>query len=511
MRQPQRNFTARESEAGYGPLGPAADWVGDVSRPHGLGFYLDLVRSRLWLVVLIVAVTVNTAVFLVARTDKVYEAHADLLVTPVSGNNEDFIGLGLVTESGDPTRDAETMAKVITSSSVAERARTTLRVQRSPSALRRDVTAEPVAQSSIVSVTARASDPDQAARLANAFAESAVVVRTQLLRRLLDFRIPRLRQQLAELPPTESREELSRRIRALESLRLIGDPTLHLEARATPSSSPVAPRPFLTIAAGLIAGLVLAFGVVFGAHFVAPRIEREEDLWIYRVPVVGRIPKEGLWRFRNRAPLGPGELSPAARDAFHRLARSLAARVEEGDRAIFVTSPGPNDGKTTTSVNLAVELAASGDGVVLADADSRRPTLATTVGLNPTHGLAEVASGEVSLDEALVDVERLEGRLRVLGQEMDDSAPIPITADGAADLVRDATKGGSWLIVDGAALGYAPDLLPLAKQVPNLLVVVHLRRTRVRDLEDLAELLTQQGLVPDGFIVIGGKPRIVYR
>ena len=222
MRQSQPNFTARESEAAHRSLGPAADWVGDVSRPHGLGFYLDLVRSRLWLVVLIVAVTVNTAVFLVARTDKVYEAHADLLVTPVSGNNEDFIGLGLVTESGDPTRDAETMAKVITSSSVAERARTTLRVQRSPSALRRDVTAEPVAQSSIVSVTARASDPDQAARLANAFAESAVVVRTQRLRRLLDFRIPRLRQQLAELPPTESREELSRRIRALESLRLIG-------------------------------------------------------------------------------------------------------------------------------------------------------------------------------------------------------------------------------------------------------------------------------------------------
>ena len=511
MRQPQRNFTARESEAGYRPLGPAADWIGDVSRPHGLGFYLDLVRSRLWLVVLIVAVTVNTAVFLVARTDKVYEAHADLLVTPVSENNEDLFGLPLVFKSGDPTRDAETVAQLITSSSVAERARTTLRVQRSPSALRRDVTAEPVAQSAFVSVTARASDPDQAARLANAFAEGAVAVRTQRLHQRLDFLIPRLRQQLADLPPTEPREELSRKVNTLQSLRQSPDPTLSLEARATPSTSPVAPRPRLTIAAGLIAGLVLAFGVVFGAHFVAPRIEREEDLWLYRVPVVGRIPREGLWRFRNRAPLRPGELSPAAHDAFHRLARSLAARVEESDRAIFVTSPGPNDGKTTTSVNLAVELAASADQVVLVDADSRRPALATVVGLNPEHGLAEVVSGEVSLDEALVDVERFEGRLRVLGQDTGDAPPIPIDGEEAAQLVREATQRGSWLIVDGAALGYAPDLLPLAKETANLFVVVHLRRTRVRDLEDLAELLTQQGLVPDGFIVIGGKPRIVYR
>jgi hypothetical protein len=57
-------------------------------------FYIDLLLARLWLVVLIVAITVGTAAFYLVRADKVYEAHADMLVTPISSSNEDLLGLG---------------------------------------------------------------------------------------------------------------------------------------------------------------------------------------------------------------------------------------------------------------------------------------------------------------------------------------------------------------------------------------------------------------------------------
>jgi tyrosine-protein kinase len=509
------------------PTRQEADWIGDAAESHGLGFYLDLLRARLWLVILIVAITVGTAAFYLVQADKVYEAHADTLVTPIAGSNEDLLGLGLPFESGDPTRDAETIARLITTTPVAERARSSLGSSESAATLLGHVTAEPVAGSSIVSISAKANDPRRAALLANAFATGAIDVRTDRLRSVLDTVIPQLRRQLADVPPSEvaTRDQVSGKIRTLQGLRLLQDPTLHLEAEATPPKDPVSPRPALTIGASLIGAFVLAFGIILGAHFVNPRIEREEDLRRYRIPVIGRIPREGwqlrrdtlvrsaredAWHVHDRPPIRPNELSHATTDAFHRLASSLTARTRERERAIFVTSPGPNDGKTTTSLNLAAALAAFNQRVVVVDGDSRRPGIAKTLGVAPESGIGDVVTGRVSVADALVDADGHFGRIQVLTYEHDESAPIPISSEAADSLTRDVLQRGAWLVADGPALSYAPDSLPLAKRVASVLIVVRLRWTHARDLADLAELLTQQGIVPRGFIIIGGKPRAVY-
>ena len=521
----QRNIAARGRLDE--PTRQEPDWIGDAPESHGLSFYLDLLRARLWLVILIVVITVGTATFYLVRADKVYEANADMLVTPIGSSNEDLLGLGLPFESGDPTRDAETIARLITTTPVAERARSSLQTNKSASSLLAHVTAEPVAGSSIVSISAKANDPEGAAALANAFANGAIAVRTDRLRSTLDRVIPQLRQQLAEVPLSEvaTRDEVSGKIRTLQGLRLLEDPTLHLEAEATTPKHPISPRPALTIAASLLGAFVLAFGIILGAHFVNPRIEREEDLRRYRIPVIGRIPSEGwrrrtsplfrrardeAWHVHDRPPIRPNELSHATADAFHRLASSLAARTRESERAIFVTSPGPNDGKTTTSLNLAAALAAFNQRVVVVDGDSRRPAIAKTLGVAPETGIDDVVTGRVPVSDALVDVDGLFGRVQVLSYEADEPAPIPVSSEAADSLTREVLQRGAWLVADGPALSYGPDSLPLAKRVASVLIVIRLRWTRARDLADLAELLTQQGIVPRGFIIVGGKPRAVY-
>jgi polysaccharide biosynthesis transport protein len=509
------------------PARQEADWIGDAAESHGLSFYLDLLRARLWLVVLIVAITVGTAAFYLVRADKVYEAHADVLVTPIPSSNQDLLGLGLFFESGDPTRDAETIAGLITTTPVAERARSALGARESPTTLLGHVSALPVAGSSIVSVSAQANDPQRATALANAFATGAIAVRTDRLRDILDTVIPQVRRQLADVPASEptTRDALSSKIRTLEGLRLLGDPSISLEAEATPPKHPIAPRPVLTIGASLLGAFVLAFGIILGAHFVNPRIEREEDLRRYRIPVIGRIPREGWrrrrgplfrstrddsWHVHDRPPIHPKEMSHPTADAFHRLASSLAARTGERERALFVTSPGPNDGKTTTSLNLAAALAAFNQRVVVVDGDARRPAIAKALGVAPETGIGDVVTGRVSVADALVEADGLFGRIQVLTYEADDVAPIPVSAEAADSLTREVLQRGAWLVADGPALSYGPDSLPLAKRVASVLIVVRLRWTRLRDVADLAELLSQQGIVPRGFIIVGGKPRAVY-
>jgi capsular polysaccharide biosynthesis protein/Mrp family chromosome partitioning ATPase len=485
------------------------DWIGEAPPSEGLRTYLDILRARFKLVIAIIVLTVGSAAFLVTQTPPVYEAEADLLITPIPGDRETLFGLGLVTESGDPTRDAETLAQLITTPQVAERVRARLGLERSARQLLQDVTAEPVAQSSIVTVTARANDAELAARLATVFAESAIAVRTERMHALLDSVIPRLRRQLENLPPGElrSREALSGRLRDLETLRLLPDPTLHLENRASPPPSPVSPRPVLTMAAALIAGLILSSGVVLGARMLDTRIEREQDLRMYRIPILGRIPR---WRPRGRGPLRPEAIPPTTRQAFQRLASMLEARSAPGSRSIFVTGPGPAEGKTTTSIQLAGALASGSEQVILVEGDWRRPALADTLGLTAPHGLSDVLSGRVGLEDALVPVDGFPG-VRVLTRERGgDAGSATVSVEDADRVIRETRLQTNWLIFDGPPLTEAPDWLPVVNRLASVLLVIRLGRTRTNDLAELADLLVEHEITPEGFIVIGGKPRPIY-
>lgn len=66
--------------------------------------------------------------------------------------------------------------------------------------------------------------------------------------------------------------------------------------------------------------------------------------------------------------------------------------VDQQLQTVLFTSTNVSEGKSTVSANTAVAWAQQGKNVLFIDADLRRPTLATTFGLDNTHGLSTILS-----------------------------------------------------------------------------------------------------------------------
>lgn len=210
---------------------------------------------------------------------------------------------------------------------------------------------------------------------------------------------------------------------------------------AVPPSLPSKPEAKMYELYGVLGGV--AFGVVlvlavekirewrssliFGMPGYSPRVLRVPELGV--IPSIesaidsgDAAPPKGWARLlpgaAARARSAPVALLNAAGDGSiqaesFRLALTsllLMSRGARQPRVIVVTSPGPGEGKTTVTSNMAIAVAETGRKVLIIDADLRRPRLHTIFDLDKNEGLSElftpgVAHGEAEVLKSPVAVE----------------------------------------------------------------------------------------------------------
>ena len=160
--------------------------------------------------------------------------------------------------------------------------------------------------------------------------------------------------------------------------------------------------------------------------------------------------------------------------------------LDEPIRTLVVTSPGPNEGKSTVLANLAVTLAQGGKKVILVDCDLRRPVQHTLFELDNTAGLTMMMLDEA---EAPLRETPVEG-LRVL--PAGPAPPNPAELLGSRrmkEAIAALLEQADVLLFDAPPVMAVTDALVLAVQTDGVLLVVKAGGTKREHVQQAKERL----------------------
>ncbi len=179
--------------------------------------------------------------------------------------------------------------------------------------------------------------------------------------------------------------------------------------------------------------------------------------------------------------------SPAS-EAYRTLRTNLLfSSLSKPIHTLVVTSPAPEEGKSTALANLAVTMAQSGRKTIIVDCDLRRPSQHTLWGVDQQPGLTSMVLDQLSkppLVEVGVD------NLRLL-----PSGPLPsnpadfLTSAQMDSIIEQLTAKADFVLFDAPPVIAVTDAALLAAKLGGVLLVIRTGHTRRDHAERAKELL----------------------
>lgn len=425
--------------------------------------YLRVIRRR-WLSIVVVAlVVVGTAAALTYSATPQYQSTARLFITTQATDtaSESFQGGQFAAQR------VASYAELASGRDLAAVVARDLNLDISPDELSHRVSASVVPET--VNLDLSVTDPDaaQAQVLTQAYAQAMV----ELVRKL---ETPEAGQQ-APIKAT-------------------------IVDRATLSNSPVSPQPVRNLALGVVLGLLLGLGVALLRDLLDTSVKSTGDLAAATTaPVLGGIPFDSQARQR---PLVTALDSHAPRvEAFRVLRTNLQfVEVDSTAKVFVITSALPEEGKTSTSVNLAITLAQAGHRTLLVEADLRRPKAAATLGVDSAVGVTTILLGRVAVEDAIQ--RHADSELDVLASGTIPPNPAELLQSNAMhDLVKQLRADYDMVVIDAPPLLPVTDAALLARQADGALLVARHGKTTRDQLSQAVERLHQVDAEPVGVVL----------
>lgn len=161
-------------------------------------------------------------------------------------------------------------------------------------------------------------------------------------------------------------------------------------------------------------------------------------------------------------------------------------------KTLQITSPLPQDGKSTIALNLATALAEGGKrNVLLIEADLHRPTLSEQLGIEKRVGLADCLDNSLNPVSALRRLEPLCWYLLPAGEPRSNPTEM-LQTEAFAKVLQRLSPHFDWILIDSPPVIPLTDALSLARQADATLLVAREGRTPREAIEKAIAVLGRQ-------------------
>ena len=275
---------------------------------------------------------------------------------------------------------------------------------------------------------------------------------------------------------------------------------------AEPSLFPYKPNLLANLLVGVVAGILLGAAIVVALEVMDDSIKYPDEVErVLGLPLLGIIPKLNRKRSSSNKPVAM-EVHEDPRstlaEAYRSVRTALQFSTAEGaPKRLVVTSTTRNEGKSTTSLALAINFAQMGQRVLLIDGDMRNPTIHKLLGIPNDFGLSNLLSSDNRGDKMITPTSV--PNLSVLTAGPIPPNPVDLLTGPKLLLLLNITSalGIDYVIVDAPPMLGLADSVVLGNQLQNVLFVVQASSTRKAQIKNALRRLRQGGLVPRGVVL----------
>jgi capsular exopolysaccharide synthesis family protein len=271
------------------------------------------------------------------------------------------------------------------------------------------------------------------------------------------------------------------------------DATVQLVAPARPPYSPIFPKLSVNLPVAFVLSAILGILAVVLADSLDNTFSDPEEVAnklnvdvLASIPIVRRLPPVRM-AGPTLLPADNGgknaELTALYGESIRILRNTISlAALDKPIHTLLMTSANPAEGKSTTSVHLAMSCAQVGKKVLLIDADMRRPTIHKQFGVSGETGLSEILTRGIPFGDAMVQIDDTDLYLLPAGPVSQQASDL--ISIGFASVLAKISRDFDLVIIDGPPMLGLAETQEMASMVDGVLLVTKAGSTTGKAVAD---------------------------